>query len=662
MTQWHRPSTTSSDTTASPQARTLTDSIAFVRLRSPDVVGRLMARAIVASLLAVLPSGRVGLAAEAQRDARRGATPWAVTMSDGVIVELVGVSRCPSKGEPWWQPDGSRLAEAPYAHVSLHRPPRSNLVANAFEFAIRLRNTPEAFPRTASGVMPSLKRSWAGTFSGKGAAARYINAVAALVPQTHDTCTVSVKAPSGKWVTVASADGRKETAVDTPHGRVVFREARPREVHTFRVRSRRAGAERQRMPKATRTIQGIAIAVATDGPKAAHRIVAIDKRGKTQLGRTPLVGTADDVPGVRGHFPTLDIDDVAEFRLLRCPFNWIVFRNVALRPGQKTKVQVIKTDHDPKELLRDIVWQTQSAERVPMLCYLGRGHGQPGNGPSHARRYWTPADKPVDFGKVRHIIDDVAPAPQLGPPSGVPALQLWFRYDGEQKDLDHFRVRPTLCAQNHGSIPTDVAAADLKRDPATGHRWAACSLRPRAPSKWDDVVGIEEITFPIEDWRTLKTIEQFGDEPQQVHTVIEWTCGSGGEEGRTVLGLVFQWWTGCFFSGRWQVADMDGETMSGHDVLHMLRPPLRSVCGKPVRHELFRQIVIDKNGRDITPQALSRITAKTGRGIHHQECFDVNLSDIARVQIQTRRLASLPMRDGDLDPQPDLAAILRTCR
>ena len=104
---------------------------------------------------------------------------------------------------------------------------------------------------------------------------------------------------------------------------------------------------------------------------------------------------------------------------------------------------------------------------------------------------------------------------------------------------------------------------------------------------------------------------------------------------------------------------MEGDTMSGHDVLHLCRPPLKSIWGKPIRHELFRQIVTDKNGRDITSQAVSRITVKTHRGLHHQECFAVSLSDIARVRIQTRRLASLPMRDGELGLLPDLATILQ---
>ena len=651
MTRWHMPSTTSRDTVTSSPALRPSDSTISVPARGPDAVGRFLANAMVVSLLAVLPSGRMELAAETQRDARRGAAPWAVTMADGVVVELVGVSRCPSKGEPWWEPDGARLTEAPRASGLPYTPPRSTSLADAFEFAVRVSNSPEGWSAAGPSVVPSLsQRGNAVSWEIEGVPGHNRRATA-LVPQTHDRCAVWLRVPNGEWVTVASTDGRRETTVDTPHGQVVFREAQPKEVNTIRKQG-------HRVVETVREVQGIAIAAAVKGPKAAHRIAAIDKRGRTQFAGAFHVATPDGEPWMQGHFPTLGIDDVAEFRLLRCPFEWIVFRNVALQPGQKTKVQVIKTDHDPKELLREIVWQTQSAERVPMLCYLGWDRGRPGDSPNRARRYWTPAGKPVDFGKIRHVVEEVAPAPQLGPPSGVPALQLWFRYNGGQKDLDHFRVRPTLCAQNHGSIPTDIAAADLKRDPATGHRWAACSLRPRPPSKWDDVAGIEEITFPIEDWRTLKTIEQFGDEPQQIHTVIEWSCGSGGDRGKTVLGLVFQWWTGCFFGGRWQVADMDGETVSGRDVLHTIRPPLRSICGKPLRHELFRQIVIDKNGRDITPQALRRITAKTQRGIRHQEYFDVNLSDIARVQIQARRLASLPMRDAGQRTAPDLAALM----
>ena len=648
MTERHMPAATR-DRTASPSARTLADNVAFLLSGHLDVVGRRLASAIALGLLATLPLGRLALAAETRGDS----TPWAVTMADDVAVELVGVSRCPSEGEPWWRPDGSRLDEAPYAKIALHRPPRANLVADAFEFAIRLRNVPKAFPGVSADALPSLKRPWESTSSAKAVAANDVTVVAALIPQTHDTCTVWVRMPSGKWVTVASADGRRDTTVDTPHGQVVFREAQPGGVVTFSVRSRGAGAKSRGRPEVTRTTQGIAIAVATvHAWKAAHRVVAIDRRGKTQLARMSFVNRTDSAREIPSHFPTLGIDDVAEFRLQGCPFKWIVFRNVALRPGRETEVQVIKTDHDPKELLREIMWQTQSAERVPMLCCLGMDRGQ-------VRRYWSPTGKPVDSEKIRHVIEEVAPAPKLGSSSDIPTLQLWFRYDGQQKDLDHFRVRPTLCARNRRPIPTDVVAADLKRDPATGHRWAACSLRPQTPSKWDKVGGLEQITFPIGDWQTFKVIEQFGGKPQQIHAVIKWSCGTEAEGGRTVFELLFQCWKVYALGGQWRAAGVDAETVSGRDVLHMLRPPLKSVWQKPLRHELFRQIVIDKKGRNITQQALSRVTAKTHRGIHHQEYFDMDLSDIARVQIQTRRLASLPMHDADQRPTPDLATLLK---
>ena len=641
MTERHMPAAAARGLASSSSARTLTDSTAFLPSRGLEVVGQLLARAIVLGLLAALPLGRMALAAETQMTSKS----WAVTMADGVTVELVGVARSPSKGQSWWRPDGSRLAEAPYPPGFVPRAPRSTLVADAFEFAVRVSDSPEGWSVTRPRVLPALSQSGnVMSWQIEGVPGIHHRTVA-LVPQTHDRCTVWLRAPSGKWVTVASTDGRREATVDTSHGQVVFREVRPKEVKILR----RHG---HRLAETVREAQGIVISVTVNGPKAAHRIAAIDKRGRTQFARALHVRPPDRVSWLRGHFPTLDIDDVAEFRLQRCPFNWIVFRSVALRAGQKTKVQVIKADHDPQELLRETVWQTQSAERVPMLCYLGVDRG-------HTQRYWTPTGNPLDFEKIRHVVEEVAPAPQLAPRSGIPTLQLWFRYDGRQKDLDHFRVRPTLCAQNRGSIPTNVVAADLNRDPATGHRWAACSLRPRAPSKWDEVAGLEQITFPIEDWQTLKTIEQLSDEPQQVHTVIEWSCGTGRERGGTVLGLVFQWWTGCFFGGRWQMADMHGETVSGRDVLHMSRPRLRNIGGKPVRHELFRQIVIGKKGRSISQQALSRVTAKTHRGIHHQEYFHVDLSDIARVQIQARRLASLPMRDAELGLLPDLAAILQ---
>ena len=43
--------------------------------------------------------------------------PFTATFSNGVKIHLIGLSENPSKGKPWWKPDGSPLGGRPYEQV-----------------------------------------------------------------------------------------------------------------------------------------------------------------------------------------------------------------------------------------------------------------------------------------------------------------------------------------------------------------------------------------------------------------------------------------------------------------------------------------------------------------------------------------------------------------
>ena len=48
----------------------------------------------------------------------RSSSRFKATLSDGTVVELVGISYHPSKGQPWWRPDGGPLEKAPYENAT----------------------------------------------------------------------------------------------------------------------------------------------------------------------------------------------------------------------------------------------------------------------------------------------------------------------------------------------------------------------------------------------------------------------------------------------------------------------------------------------------------------------------------------------------------------
>jgi hypothetical protein len=47
---------------------------------------------------------------------------WQVTLSNGVIVEFIGLCENPSGGKAWWGPDGSPLESAPYINYEVYGP------------------------------------------------------------------------------------------------------------------------------------------------------------------------------------------------------------------------------------------------------------------------------------------------------------------------------------------------------------------------------------------------------------------------------------------------------------------------------------------------------------------------------------------------------------
>ena len=75
------------------------------------VAAVLVAACVVTPLAALRLAGRAVGSAEA---AEKPAPALKATLPSGVEVELVGISYHPSKGRPWWRPDGSPLSEAPY--------------------------------------------------------------------------------------------------------------------------------------------------------------------------------------------------------------------------------------------------------------------------------------------------------------------------------------------------------------------------------------------------------------------------------------------------------------------------------------------------------------------------------------------------------------------
>lgn len=280
--------------------------------------------------------------AVAEKEAAAAPAPpsWKATFSSGVTVELAGVSESPSEGKPWWRPNGSPLAHAPK-----HYPPASEIPKIAQpgrEFALRLTDVPFSHPQGdfdaliridplpapppgggltggiwVSQQMPPdfgkpLNRS-------QSQALKYSELRVAIqsFPGTQDHATIKAGLPAGPWATIVANGTNAGMSVQRPDCEVSF--AAPAESNN-----------------------AVSIDVAHNIPPDRQvRVVAALVDGKEVVGdRNPEVSTGH-VRQITQSFKDLSIKDVKEFRLQTRPYEWVEFRNVSLRPGRRTDVQVI---------------------------------------------------------------------------------------------------------------------------------------------------------------------------------------------------------------------------------------------------------------------------------------------------------------------------------
>lgn len=231
-------------------------------------------------------------------------------LSDGVTVELVGVSENPSRGHAWWRPDGSPLHEAPY--------PRSNGFVTADkdhvarEFAVRLGNLPADPVSYTWAFDPGASSAGGGPPpTTDGNADMSLRAIAAEFPADLRDCTVRFGLAAGPWKTVA----KSASSLGGDAG---------------------SGAFTYSFAPSVESDKGVTISVAHNLTDVAYRIVAIDKEyqiitgGSSSGGSTALTQTTVQFPG-------LHLAQVDRFELQTRPYEWVEFQHVSLQADHKTE-------------------------------------------------------------------------------------------------------------------------------------------------------------------------------------------------------------------------------------------------------------------------------------------------------------------------------------
>lgn len=257
---------------------------------------------VVAIGIVLLPMA----AASNRAGGKGGGYPTAI-LPNGVEVHLVALCDWPDTGRRCWKPDGSK----PDVELYVERgdvKTRDELygcvlkATGPADLEVAWRQVEGA--RTRSGMCKVINEG--------GTQQKEFTAALLGIDRSRSRTSVKIGIATGPWNTVAGHDGQGRKAEDGVLWSQVFQ-----------------------------TANGVHIVASVPWRKdQAERIVALDKDGR--LHAAPGLGSvaSGDIDQFTATFTRLAAEDISEFLFQTRDYDWVEFRNVSLRPGERTDVQV----------------------------------------------------------------------------------------------------------------------------------------------------------------------------------------------------------------------------------------------------------------------------------------------------------------------------------
>ena len=255
-------------------------------------------------------------------------TTFAAALPNGVTVELIGVTYIPVEEGRWWRPDGSVLGEGPFDRVD--DDPGDDPEHHQYDYyavAARLTGVPTAELGLIKWEFTGAKHA-SSTNAYRGSTLLYSEgmlAAAAKFPKDVQISTLRLGIAAGDWQTIAAGShwgvyrhGEDSIIVDEPSVGGGPGSVRPDEV-------------------------GLHIGVTHNIADRDFRVVAVGKDGTVhQSSRTGSWG-AQNLRLTTGSFPNLS-EGLPEFRFQVRPYEWVEFKDISLRAGQTSHVQVVTSE------------------------------------------------------------------------------------------------------------------------------------------------------------------------------------------------------------------------------------------------------------------------------------------------------------------------------
>jgi len=254
------------------------------------------------------------------------------TLPNGVMVELVGVCEHPSEGRQWWKPDGTELSK----EIRVRK--RGHVSASGIPYTVAVKVTmPEDATFQRGRIKGATGRGSLEAVDSEGRPISNIRAWMVYIDEKLTETSIQLGVATGPWKT--RARNRSKGGLSTAG--IVF-------------------------SKAYESDGGVRIIVADEHIGLDHRITAIDTQGKEHLfhqrGRS-----AGKVRQTTALFHDIKLNQIEYFLFQTRPYEWITFKNVSLRPGHKTDVQV---EVEPEKL----AGQVQGEGGAPKQLSSGGGY------------------------------------------------------------------------------------------------------------------------------------------------------------------------------------------------------------------------------------------------------------------------------------------------
>ncbi|MHC4519135.1 MAG: M56 family metallopeptidase [Planctomycetota bacterium] len=321
------------------------------------LIGSLIVVAIGAVLLP-MARGRTQPTAEEATTHER----FVAALPEGVTVELVGLCQDPSKpGQPWWRPDGTPMDE-PEINRSLDGPQPYG----ALGYLLRFSRSHEVHYRDSTRVGHLLFRP--GAVGTDGQAVVYGRQNTRHAPSPPDHGDIEIRVAGGEWITY---DDGLASMMGGDLSRI-------RRVHLLHQRLFII------LPCGSHIIlSGLRPNPKTRGPETLIEATSMATNVNIQLECTAADGSVHTSSArhmaafkpLTQHtfgFP-VSMQDIAQIRLKYRPSHRVTFKNVSLRPGTRTDVQVRAMTADGVDLgpgpldAKDLKARVESAKQLSEL-------------------------------------------------------------------------------------------------------------------------------------------------------------------------------------------------------------------------------------------------------------------------------------------------------